>query len=182
MPSSTMLIHSRKAPQSWRVVTTAISPLVSYRPCVTYSSIPLSLPRLLNSLSPRIYLIFCLTDCPYPLLRSWFHNTNASPTSMIVSSSLGPPWPARPSHLNSFVHRPTKEILPWINPFNELASIPSSLIQHQLCASGRRQTSHVLIDCAQLCGYSVILPCQSSLNAQSFLITSSPTLYVSLHT
>ena len=88
----------------------------------------ISLPRLLNSLSPRIYLIFCRTDCPYPLLRSWFHNTNASPTSMIVSSSLSQPWPTRPGHLHPFVHRPTKEILPWFKPIKELASIPSSLI------------------------------------------------------
>ncbi|KIK06276.1 hypothetical protein K443DRAFT_89971, partial [Laccaria amethystina LaAM-08-1] len=29
------------------------------------------------------------------------------------------------------------------NPFNELASIPNSLIQHQLFASGRKQTSHI---------------------------------------
>ena len=112
----------------------------------------ISLPRLLNSLSPRIYLIFCLIDCPYPLLRSWFHNTNASPTSMVVSSSLGPPWPARPSHLQPFVHRPLKEISPWFNPFNELASIPSSLM---LVAAGRPLTYiDRRLGCAQLRGYS----------------------------
>ncbi|KIK00557.1 hypothetical protein K443DRAFT_80090, partial [Laccaria amethystina LaAM-08-1] len=40
-------------------------------------------------------------------------------------------------------HRLTKEISLWFNPFNELASIPSSLIQHQLFSSGRRQASHI---------------------------------------
>ena len=64
MPSSTTLIRSRKArhtmldhcrppdhkrklqSESWRVETTVISPLVSYRPCVTYSFVPFSLPDL----------------------------------------------------------------------------------------------------------------------------------------
>ncbi|KIJ92007.1 hypothetical protein K443DRAFT_42188, partial [Laccaria amethystina LaAM-08-1] len=45
--------------------------------------------------------------------------------------------------LHPFVHRVTKEILPWFNPFNELSSIPSSLFQHQLFPSGHRQTSHI---------------------------------------
>ncbi|KIK06282.1 hypothetical protein K443DRAFT_89796, partial [Laccaria amethystina LaAM-08-1] len=31
----------------------------------------------------------------------------------------------------------------WFNPFDELAAIPSSLIQHHLFASGHRQTSHI---------------------------------------
>ena len=104
IPSSTTLIRPRKAPhtllghcrppdhertpqsESWRVGITAISPLVSYCPCVCYSFVPLSLPRPLNSSSARIYSIFCLANCPRSLLRSWFHDTNASRTSMIVPS------------------------------------------------------------------------------------------------
>ena len=62
---------------------------------------------------------------------------------MIVPSFLGPPWPARPSHLHPFGHRLTEQISPWFNSFNELASIPISLIQRQLFASGRRRTSHI---------------------------------------
>ena len=63
---------------------------------------------------------------------------------MILPSFLGPPWPARPGYLHPFAHRLTKETSPWFDPFHELAPIPSSLIQHQLFASGRRQTSHIL--------------------------------------
>ena len=48
----------------------------------------------------------------FTLNQALFHN-NASPTSMIVSSFLGPPWPARPNHLHSFVLRLTKETSPW---------------------------------------------------------------------
>ena len=103
----------------------------------------LLLPRPLNSLSPRIYSIFCLADFPCSLLRPWFHTTNASSTSMIVPSFLGPPWPARPSHLHPFVRRLTKEIPPWFDPFDELAPTSSSLIQHQPFAGGRRQTSRI---------------------------------------
>ena len=99
--------------------------------------------RPLNSLPPCINSIFYLADCCHPFLRSWLHNNNASPISMIVPSSLGPPWPARPGYLHPFVHRLTKEISPWFNPFNELAFIPSSLIHHQLFASGRGRTSHI---------------------------------------
>ena len=161
MPRSTTLIRSRKVlrtmlgrcrppdhkrklqSESWRVGITAISPLVSYRPCVTYSLVPFSFPRPLNSLSPRIYSIFCLADFPYSLLRPWFHTTNASSTSMIVPSFLGPSWPARPGHLHPFVRRLTKEIPPWFDPFNEFAPTSSSLIQHQPFAGGRRQTSRI---------------------------------------
>ena len=110
---------------------------------MTYSFVPFTLPRPPNSLSPRIYSIFCLADYPRSLLRRWFHHTNARSTSMIVPSFLGPPWPARPGHLHSFVHRLTKEASPWCNPFNEIASIPSSLIQRRLFASDRRQTFHL---------------------------------------
>ena len=148
MPSSTSLICPQKAlhtmlgyrrppdhkrtrlPQCWKVGITAVFPLVSYRFCVTYSSIPSSLPRPLNSLSPRIHSILTLADRPHPFLRPSFYKTNASPTSMIVPSFLGPPWPARPGHLHPVVHRLTKG--------------PHTYIDH-------------LIGCAQRWGYSVII-------------------------
>jgi len=63
------------------------------------------------------------------------------PTSMIPPSSLA--WSARPGHLHPFVHRLTKEILPWFNPFNELTPILSLLIQPWCIASGHKQTSHI---------------------------------------
>ncbi|EDQ99440.1 uncharacterized protein LACBIDRAFT_335014 [Laccaria bicolor S238N-H82] len=52
------------------------------------------------------------------------------------------------------------EISPLSNPVNELASIPSSLVEHRIFASGRRQTPHIdrLIDCAQLCGFQSFAP------------------------
>ena len=80
IPSSTNLIHSRKAlhtmlgyrrppdhkctrlPECWRVGITAGFPLVSYRFCITYSFIPCSLPRPPNSLSSRIHPLFSLGD------------------------------------------------------------------------------------------------------------------------
>ena len=129
----TMLGHLRppdhkrmRLPECWRVGITA----VSYRFCVTYSFIPSSLPRPLNSLSLRILSIFSLVDSPHPLLRPWFYKTNTSPTSMIVSSFLGPPWPARSGHLHPVVHRLTKG--------------PHTYIDH-------------LIGCTQPWGYSVII-------------------------
>ena len=51
--------------ESWRVGITAISPLVCYRPCVTYSFVPFSLPRPLNAFSPRIYSTFCSLTAPF---------------------------------------------------------------------------------------------------------------------
>ena len=101
--------HKRRhLPECWRVGITAVFPLVSYRFCFTYTFIPSSLSRPLNPLSPRMHSVFSLADRPYPLLRPWFNKTNASPTSMIIPSFLGPPWPARPGHLHPVVHRLTK--------------------------------------------------------------------------
>ena len=71
--------HKRKLQsESWRAGTMAICSSVSYRPCLTYLFVPSPRPRPLNSLSPRIYSIFCLANCPHSLLRSY-----TSPTSMI---------------------------------------------------------------------------------------------------
>ena len=117
----------RRLLECWRVGITAVFPLVSYRLSVTYSFIPSSLSR---PSSPRIHGIFSLADRPHPLLRPWFCKPNASPTSMIVPSFLGPPWPARPGHLHPFVHRLTKGA--------------HTYIDH-------------LIGCAQPWGYSVII-------------------------
>ena len=148
------------------------SPLVSYRPCITYSFVPFSLPRPLNSLSPCIYSIFCLANCSRSLLRSWFHHTNVSPTSMIVPSFQGPP---RRGHSHPFLHRLTKEISVWFNHFNELDSIPSS----QLFPSDRTQTSpihrspHRLRPAVWLFRHSPL---------PKLAVTSFPTLCVSLHT
>ncbi|KIJ90970.1 hypothetical protein K443DRAFT_115810 [Laccaria amethystina LaAM-08-1] len=86
---------------------------------------------------------------------------------MILPSFPGPPWPTRHAHLYPFVHRLTKEILLWCNPFNELASIPSSLIQHQLFPSGHRQTSHIHRSFDQL-----VRPSLSSSEARSLLRAS----------
>ena len=124
--------HKRtRLPEFWRAGITAVLPLVRYRFCVTYSFIPSSLPRPLNSLSlPRIHSIFPLADGPHPLLRPWFYKTNASPTPMTVPSFLGPPWPARPGHLHPVVHRLTKG--------------PHTHINH-------------LIGCVQPWGYSVVI-------------------------
>ena len=55
---------------------------------------------------------------------------------MIVPSIYGP---LRPGHSHRFL-LDSKELSLWFNPFNELASIPSS----QPFPSGRRQTSHIL--------------------------------------
>ena len=133
--------HNRKLrSESWRVGITAISPLVSYRPCVTHSFAPLILPQPLDAFSPRMYSIFCSLTVPVRYLGPSFMT---SPTSMILLSFLGPPLPARPGHLHPFVHRLTKEISLSFNPFNEVASTPSLLIPHQLFASGCRQTFHM---------------------------------------
>ena len=98
---------------------------------------------------------------------------------MIVPPFLGPPWPARPGHLHSFVHRLTKEASPWCNPFNEIASIPSSLIQRRLFASDHRQTFHIhrssvrLRPAIRLCGHSFLRkPVQGS-ELISYLISDA---------
>ena len=97
MLSSTTLIRSQTAPHmlgycrppdyerkpQLKSRDNGHSPLVSYRPCVTYSFVPFSLPRPLSCLLPRIHSIFCFTHCPRSLLRSSFQNTNTSATLMI---------------------------------------------------------------------------------------------------
>ena len=62
-------------------------------------------------------------------------------------------------------------------------SPPNQALNSLPVAAGRLLTYiDCLIGCAQLDGYSVILLGQSSLGAQSFSVTSLPTLYVSLDT
>jgi len=139
--------------EGWRLGIMAISPLVGYCPCVTYSSVPFP---LLPSLSPRIYSIFCLANCPRSLLRSRFHNTNAT-TSIIVPSLLGPPWPGRPGHLHPFVHRhtelvdPTSTLYPWAQ-----ADLSHTLIVWLVAPSYsaiRSFSSATLAQCPELLGY-----------------------------
>ena len=71
-----------------------------------------------------------------------------------------------------FVLRLTKETSPWFNnPFNELASIPSWLIQHRLPASGRRQTSHIHRSSDRL---RPVIRLFASTKARSVLTSSRP--------
>ncbi|EDR05942.1 uncharacterized protein LACBIDRAFT_329101 [Laccaria bicolor S238N-H82] len=134
MPSSTNLIHSRKAlhmpghchppdhkrtlqPESWGVGITDISPLLL------------------------------------------FHKTNANPTSTIVPPFLGPPWLARPGHLHPFVHRLTKGPHTYIDhligcafllvaqnfsvtPRPDALCVVTSMVYHPTAAISARDTSN----------------------------------------
>ena len=144
------------------------SPLVSYRPCITYSFIPFSLPRPLNSLSPCIYSILRLANC----LVRYSGPASITPTQAQLRRS----YRLSKDHHDAATRIPSsidsQELSLWINPFNEIASIRSS----QLFPSGRRQTPHIHTSPHRL------RPAVWLFRHLNLAVTSFPMLFVSSRT
>ena len=121
MPSSTTLIRSRKA---LHTMLSHCRPPGHNRKLQSESRDNGHI--FFGTLSPLRYL-FIRTLLPSRPLNS------LPPRIYSVFCVAGCPHPLR----RSWFHNTR------FNPFNELASIPSSLIQRQLFASGRRRTSHI---------------------------------------
>ena len=135
---------------------TAISPTVSYRPCVTHSFVPLLLPQPPDAFSHRIYSIFRSLTAPLRYSGPGFITPTQAPLRCLY----------RLSYVHHDPHGPATCIPSCIDSQRKNFATVQSNINSLPVAAGRPFTCiDRLIGCAHLFVYSVILLCQSPLSA-----------------